>query len=231
MGDVRKGVEAVARTRILIAVLLGLLLVPTSYGVNSAMDEGDEDSDLVAIAASRGEVVREGATLRITTARGVVSLADDDSDLSEDYRIHRYEGRLEGTPFHAVHLSFFESPGYLLVHETTGRTCSVDARPVASPSGRRLAVASFDLEAMMSPNVLTLLEVSGDSLLTIWTEEPDDWGPQKLAWIDDDTLELTRVFATDRGPGEYDRVRVRLAHGFSGWEWEAEPEPIEAMPR
>jgi hypothetical protein len=31
----------------------------------------------------------------------VISLVDDDSDTSENFRIHRYEGRL-GTSFHAV---------------------------------------------------------------------------------------------------------------------------------
>ena len=175
-------------------------------------------------------VLRDGGTLRITTAKGVVVLVDDDGEFSEDYLIHQYEGRLQGTPFHAVHLSYFESPGYLLVHESSGRQFPEDARPVVSPSGRRLAIGSFDLEAMMSPNVLTLYEVSGDSLLLLWTEEPIDWGPEKLSWLGEDSLELTRVLATDRGPGDYDRVSARLIRADTGWALGPEPRPSDGAP-
>lgn len=213
----RLGAVAVVLVATAYAPLLAADGTPVASDDAGASALAPEDGDAAAVAASEGHVVREGGSLHISTAHGVVTLVDDDSDLSEDYHVYRYEGRLPRTPFHAVHISYFESPGYVLVHEISGRQCTVDARPVVSPSGKFLAIGSLDLEAMMSPNVLTVHEVSGDSLVTSWTEEPLDWGPQELHWVDDKTLRLTRVVATDRGPGDYDRVGATLVHGDSGW--------------
>ncbi|MEZ4648226.1 MAG: hypothetical protein R3E97_05455 [Candidatus Eisenbacteria bacterium] len=155
----------------------------------------------------------------IVTDAGVVTLESDDSDTSENYRVYQYEGVLRGTPFHGVHVSYVESSAYLLLHRKTGRTWELDAKPIVSPDGRYLAVGALDLEAMMSPNSLSIYELEADTLRVGFREEPLDWGPDELHWADPSTLELTRVLATDRGPGDYDRTAAALVRSEDGWSW------------
>ncbi|MEZ4587746.1 MAG: hypothetical protein R2909_15250 [Gemmatimonadales bacterium] len=170
------------------------------------------------LAAAGPAVWREGGLLVIRPTGGPpIELRDDSSDVSEGYRIHRYDGRIERTAFHTVHLSLWESAAALLVHDSTGRVAVLAARPLPSPSGARLAVGQLDLEAQMMPNVLQLYRVDGDRLVEEYAVEPTDWGPAELAWVHEDTLALARMVVSSRGPGDYDRVPARLVRGARGW--------------
>jgi len=170
------------------------------------------------LAAAGPAVWREGGLLVIRPTGGPpIELRDDSSDVSEGYRIHRYDGRIERTAFHAVHLSLWESAAAMLVHDSSGRVAVLAARPLPSPNGTRLAVGQLDLEAQMMPNVLQLYRVDGDRLVEEYAVEPTDWGPAELAWVHEDTLALARMVVSSRGPGDYDRVPARLVRSGTGW--------------
>lgn len=185
--------------------------------VLTAGPAGSGHPEIAAIAASGGVVERVGTTLRIATEGGLVALDDDPDDSSDSYTIHTYEGRLEATPFHAIHVSWYESAGYLLVHAETGRQIPLEARPLVSPAGDRLAVAAFDLEARMGPNLVAIHALDGDSLREEWRVEPLDWGPEARAWLDDATFAFTRLVVTGRGAGDYDRVPSLVRRMGSEW--------------
>ena len=168
---------------------------------------------------TRGLPAGGAGSFFIATDAGIVTLESDARETSETYHVYEYEGILRGTPFHGVHVSYVESSEYLLLHRKTGQSWNVDARPLVSPDGRHLAVGALDLEAMMSPNSLTIYDIDSDTLSVVFREEPLDWGPDSLRWAGPSTLSLTRVLATDRGPGEYGRIPAELVRSKTGWAW------------
>lgn len=65
--------------------------------------------------------------------------------------------------------------------------------PVPSPSGRLLAVASADLLAHYNPNRLTILEAVDDSVIVLWSNEPERWGPATAWWTSDSRLKVETI--------------------------------------
>jgi len=181
---------------------------------------GADSAETRALAGAAGHVTRRGDTLRIAGTGKVSALLVDDTTGGEDYHVLRYDGRIAGTPFHGVALSYFEGRAYLLVHERTAKQSRVDARPLPSPSGRWLATASFDLEAGFDPNALAILRADDDTVVTAWSIQPSRWGPDTTRWRGDDTLLVVQRWATDSGPGHYERREARVVRRASGWSLE-----------
>jgi len=207
---------------VLFAAACGTRAAPDGGGAPASSEpdpslQGEVD-EAPLLAGAGPSVSREGDRLVIRPQAGPpIELRDDSSDVSEGFRIHRYDGKIERTAFHAVHLSLWESAALMLVHDSTGRVVVLAARPLPSPSGARLAVGQLDLEAQMMPNVLQIYRVDGDRLVEEYEIEPTDWGPAELAWAHEDTLALARMVVSSRGPGDYDRVPARLARSGGGW--------------
>ncbi len=209
-----------------------LLLVACSPGRDQAAPPADpappptvtvapsDTGEAAALAAAGGRVSRTGPTLTIRLPGGApqVVLADDSTE-GESYRSFRYHGPLAGAPFHLIRVGYYEGGSWLLIHETTGRQRPLDGRPVVGPGGIRLAAGNFDLEAAFEPNMVEILRIDGDSLVSEWRVDPADWGPDSLAWVGD-TVTLVQQWR-DSGAGQYRPVRVRLARGPSGWREEA----------
>ncbi|MDF1505834.1 hypothetical protein PYV61_22975 [Roseisolibacter sp. H3M3-2] len=156
-------------------------------------------------AAGPAPVSRDGLALTIRPdSSAPVVLVDDTTSEGFDYVRHEYAGRLAGTSFHVVALSHYEGSGWLLVHARTGRRVGVDARPVVSPDGARLATASMDLVAEFDPTRLAVLRLDGDSAVVEWSHEPGRWGPSDVRWVGADTLAFV---AHHVGPGDPEPVR------------------------
>ena len=202
------------------ALLLATLLGCARLDAPPASTDHDP-AEARAIAGAGGLVVRHGDTLRIPGTWRVDAVLVDDTTGGEDYHAYRYDGRIPGTPFHGVALTYFEGRAYLLVHERTAKRARLDARPVPSPSGRWLATASMDLEAGFDANAVEIVEPVDDSVRTAWRLDPARWGPDSIAWHGEDTLHLVQRWVTDSGPGHYERREARVIR--SGLEWRLEP--------
>ncbi|MBL8985275.1 MAG: hypothetical protein JNJ80_03325 [Gemmatimonadetes bacterium] len=174
-----------------------------------------DTGEAAALAAAGGRASRTGPTLTIRLPGGAppVVLADDSTE-GESYRSFRYHGPLTGTPFHLIRVGYYEGGSWMLIHESTGRQRPLDGRPVVAPGGIRLAAGNFDLEAAFEPNMVEVLRIDGDSLVSEWRVDPADWGPDSLAWVGDT---LTLVQQWRETAGQYRPVRVRVARGSSGW--------------
>jgi hypothetical protein len=178
---------------------------------------GADSAETRAIVAAAGAVERRGDTLRITGTGKVTAVLIDDTTGGEDYHVLRYDGRIPGTPYHGVALSYFEGRGYLLVHERTAKQSRLDARPVASPAGGWLATASFDLEAGFDANAVEILRPVRDTVESAWRIDPVRWGPDSVAWRSEDTLLVVQRWATDSGPGRYERREARVVRRGTAW--------------
>ena len=209
-----------ARRRWRSVLPLGLAALAACADARNPRSTSSTAADTVearAFAAANGAAERRGDTLRIVGTGRVTAVLVDDTTEGDGYRILRYDGRIAGSPFHGVRQGFHEGRGYLLVHERTARQVRVDARPVASPSGRWLATVSLDLEAAFDPNALGILAPDADSVTSVYRVEPTRWGPDSIVWRGDDTLVVVQRWTTDSGPGKYERREARVVHEGAGW--------------
>jgi hypothetical protein len=116
---------------------------------------------------------------------------------AEMQTIYTYGGHLSRTPFHGVSVQYYEASNFLLFHDSTGKRATLDDRPVESPSGARLAIASLGQGSETRGNSLTVKRVDGDSLVTEWEEFPVEWGPKDPVWSGEDTVRFLRVWARE----------------------------------
>lgn len=189
-----------ARTALL---LLGL-------GACGPGDRPPAPADTAAAAAA------DTTSVRLALDDGTTLVLRDQLD-EESWLRHADDGDLPGTRFRGVRLSLFEGTSYLLVHRGAGRQTRVDARPVPSPAGSRLAVASSDLVAGHDPTSLTILRVEGDTLVPEFRLEPERWGPSDPAWIGEDTLAFTQQWVVDEEPGRTDPRPARVVRSGMSW--------------
>lgn len=152
----------------------------------------------------------------ITLADGRTLILADDTTQGDSYVRHTYRGRVRGMPFQLVQQGYFEGQSYLLVHDTTGGKIRVDAPPVVSPDGRRFVTASMDLEAAFDPTRLMVWRIEGDTAITEFSLEPDEWGPSAPRWRGADTVEFTANLQTTE-PGRTRPVAGRLARNGEAW--------------
>src|SRR6185369_16956889 len=104
----------------------------------------------------------------------VVELITNKNDEGEliDYA---YDRHLRGAPFHAVKVSYYEAIDYLLIHDSTGRRIVLDDDPKESPLGSYLLIASRGLAADTDEDALTIVRVSGDSVVFEGTAATESW--------------------------------------------------------
>lgn len=152
------------------------------------------------------------------TARGLcfespeAQCVPDDDDLA-----YSYLGTISRPPYHVLWAQYVEGNQVLLVHAATGKRVWVDAIPVVSPDGNRLAVASADLAVGYNFNRLTIFAASGDSLVVDWLVEPQDWGPSAAAWLSDSTIAVERIVFDSTGLGETIGDPILAIQQDQGW--------------
>jgi hypothetical protein len=148
----------------------------------------------------------------------------DDTTRPDGWRRHAYDGPIGTTPFHGVRVSWPEARGYTLVNPRTGAQARLQARPLASPRGTRLATASLDLEAGFDPNALAILHPDGDTVAVAWETAPDQWGPDSIDWRGEDTLHVVQRWVTGT-PGTYERREALVVRRDGAWTLEQGPPP------
>jgi hypothetical protein len=139
--------------------------------------------------------------IRIPLKNGeVVDLITDKNDEGEmiDYS---YDRHLRGAPFHAVKVSYYEAIDYLLIHDSTGRRIVLDDDPKESPLGSYLLIASRGVAADSEENALTIVRISGDSVVTEWNTDTEKWDAKDPVWSGEDTIYIKRIWMTGAGRG------------------------------
>ncbi len=158
---------------------------------------------------------RDGLALVLQLTDSTVRLLDDTTS-GDSYVRHQYAGRVVGTDFHLIHLSFVEGQSYRLIHATTGRQVAVDAPPVWSPDKTRMVTTSMDLVATFDPTRIAVLRIEGDTAHVEWQLEPELWGPAAAHWVGNDTIRFTANHVTS-APGTYRESEGLLVRTAKGW--------------
>jgi hypothetical protein len=178
-------------------------------------NKGSLVASIRAALTERGAKSGTGLILQLRNGRRVTLL--DDTSAGDAYVVYRSMGHLDRVPFFLVHESLTKGHAYRLVHDSTGRQVAIDARPVVSPDGRRVATASMDPVAAFDRTRLTIARISGDSAVIEWSQEPTVWGPSDVRWCrGSDTLVFTMNWTISRPEGRR-KEDAMLAHSQGRW--------------
>ena len=167
----------------------------------------------------------------IGLASGSVLTFLDDTTEGDRYVRRSYEGGVSGTDFVAVRETYYEGWRYLLVHAATGRVTALPDAPIVSPDGRRLLVASGDLEAGYVPNVLQVWRIERDTMTAELEIETaafavgQGWAASSPRWISDGVAVAYRRFL-QRGIPAADSSMVWIVR--HGARWTVEDHPPDA---
>lgn len=170
------------------------------------------------IAASGGQVRREGGTLAFRTASGRSIVLEDDRTEGDRYVRHFYQGFLPEIGQHLVRVGFYEGGAWLLVGAAEADQTILVGAPVVSPDRSRFAATSVDLVAGYDRNAIQVWRiVSGRPRLEWGVDGGDVWGASDAVWIDARTVEFTRHVNPDGDPYHTEKIRTRLVLGDGGF--------------
>jgi hypothetical protein len=140
--------------------------------------------------ANNKQVYRQGDALHIKSTDGedlVISSKSDESDPLQNMH-YAYLNYLPGAQAHLLFVLFYEGSAYALVNAHTGAIQAIDGYPVVSPNQTYLAVANASLA--YNPTVLQIWRIAKGDFHLEYSEEPKEWGPGQVEWVDDTTLRV-----------------------------------------
>ena len=162
------------------------------------------------------------ATLHLADGRTLEFTSDTGEQYDRPVR-NRYIGTLPVLGYHVIEQDYYEGWNYLLVHPSTGHTTTVWKPPIVSPSGRRLLVASMDLDAGYVPTLVQIWTVRSDSLTRDWElttadyEAGEGWGASDPQWLSDTVVRVMKHPFHD-GRLSADSAPAWIVRTPSGWQ-------------
>lgn len=197
-----------------------------------AVDAACGDSlETAALRCAEGAVTRRGDTLTIVLSDGRTVTRRDNAAHDDAFVSFGYAGRMggaSGTPiFHILDVVSSDAYAVELINARTGDSVTVGGRPLLSPDGTRVAVATLDPDVCDESNKFEIWRVTSDVptrelSITPWNcGEEGGWGASQLEWTARDTVTLLRKMPS-RDPGHrvaggVDTSEVRFVRGPSGW--------------
>jgi hypothetical protein len=95
---------------------------------------------------------------------------------------------------------YYEWLQYEIVNCSNGKRTLVMGYPIFSPDGKYMFCGSFD-ESGEGTNGMEIWKLKGTSLQLALRRMLNKWGPQRVAWIANDTLLIERYFMLNPQPG------------------------------
>lgn len=157
-------------------------------------------------------VERSGDTLTIALSDAGERVLVDHGARAETV-LYTYGGHLDRVGYHVVQVHYYEGGEHLLIDDETGEETRVAARPVVSPDGRRMVIASFGGVAGYVPDLLQVRQVTPDGVDVEWEVHPDDWGAADPRWVDSTTVRFTKRLICEPGRTCEEEVVLRLEDG------------------
>jgi len=166
---------------------------------------------------------RSGDSLVLMLANKRVRVLADSGEEAESVHFS-YRGYLPTLGVHVVHEQYYEGSAFTLVSARTGRSRYVPEEPVLSPDGRRLASAIAAAGEDFTLNKLMILRGAGeaDTLVLELDLEPKTFGFDRPRWVDDSTIDVTRVVPREDSP---DGVRTPARARYRAGKWQVDTMP------
>ena len=173
-------------------------------------------------------VARDNSVLYLKLTKGeTVVLADTTNNTGEEESVRYFSliDYLEKEKIFLVEEQWWEGGTYQLIDRRTGIMTEVLGPPVFSPN-RNFFIAEFgDLETGYEVNGLEIWTLSSkDELLKVFELYPDDWAPDSIRWVSDNTLEIKRLVYEEQGVKAISPILINRV----GAKWTIDPKtPIE----
>lgn len=130
---------------------------------------------------------KDTLTLLLNTGDSLMLI--DDHEKVEQYSFIAHLPRIN---YYLIKVQYPEGNSYMIVNSNNGFKKYIPGLPFVSISGNKILAVNPDLVAGHTPNVLQLLTLNADSLVTNFTLHVKNWGPDKVKWTSDTSLILQK---------------------------------------
>ena len=203
-------------------------LLPTRYLVwnGTALVELHPEGKAAIAWADSAKVTTVDSLITIPLKGGRILRLVSGSGDGEGARSFTYDRHLSSAPFHLVEVHYYESLGFDLIHDSTGKRSELSGEPLPSPNGSQIAAWAPGAQTEEEPSGIWLYQVQGDSVISEWVHEDGDWGARDLVWVGEDSLQFIRMWPRRyRRPGhERPALLVRI-----GGAWNVEGEVPDTL--
>lgn len=160
------------------------------------------------------QAVRQKDKLKLTLKNGKAVVLKNTAGVSGIH--YCFRDYLPNLGYFLIHVQLWEGDGYLMVNDQTGRRQFIHDLPIISPNKARLVTVSMDLEAEYNPNAIQIWRLTPGKMVREWSLDIKGWGPAGGAWLNNDTITLTKKIPKG-DPGSYVEVTMVLKKGPDGW--------------
>ncbi|BAV04340.1 hypothetical protein SAMN05421788_11068 [Filimonas lacunae] len=153
-------------------------------------DNYSDSTEQVALTRDSAWVTREADSLRFVVKNGNGGgFKNNDKTDGDDYVRYYYKGLLSDIGYYCVSAAYYESGETILVSQATGERVNVWDMPLISPDKKTFLCFSYDLVAGFVPNGIQLYTVNNGKAEQVADAELTRWGPGRMKWVDNKTLE------------------------------------------
>jgi hypothetical protein len=145
-------------------------------------------------------VTRKNLKLIFELENGDTLCLANDTSQSDSYVNYQYCTKLSMINHWLILGYYYEWLQYEIVNCSNGKRTLVMGYPIFSPDGKYMFCGSFD-ESGEGTNGIEIWKLKGTSLQLALRRMLNKWGPQRVAWIANDTLLIERYFMLNPQPG------------------------------
>jgi hypothetical protein len=142
------------------------------------------------------DVKRNGDTLFITLKNNTVKqlISKPYVEGADDLTEYKYLGKLNSINYHLFYVALYEASAYLMVNADNGKETYMCGKPAISPNKKYLVSSNCDLQAQFDFNGFQMYDITKDSLKLNWDRGLTTWGADNVAWINDNTLVVEKMY-------------------------------------
>jgi len=168
---------------------------------------------------------RKNGSITIKLINGSTVTFKDVGIDSEDVRLYAVVKFFPAISYALVSAAYWEGSQYYLIDIRSGAQTEIEGDAAVSPNGQRIAVWNRDLDADYAPNALVVYRISTSGLFVEFKATPEDWGPDSLRWVGNDSIAFSKTYRGEIGvESKHHKLRiVEGTKGLQGVRWQIKP--------
>ncbi len=133
-------------------------------------------------------------------------LLDKKSDNEVDDVSYSFVGKIEPLKLYVVNASYYETSECILINIQTGVEMKAWGEPTISPDFKHLFSYGDALGYDVMPNGIQMWKFEDGKLNIDWELKPEEWKPQSIEWLDENTLLFMKVIPKEFSQGSKDVI-------------------------
>ena len=131
----------------------------------------------------------------------------EDSVISENENQISYEyiGYEKALNSYIILVKYYETGEYMLINNKTGKESKLWGLPIISPNQKKVCCYGDALGYDVMPNGIQMYDYSDNNLIKEWEWEIEDWKPESVEWLNNNTLLLIKVLPKEFYQTKLDR--------------------------